>query len=76
LEKQYNTSVSVRSHRFHSATGISVMEYLQSCRMANAKQMLAKTDFSIAQIVKCCGFSDNSNFSRTFKKRNGSLPIE
>ncbi|MBQ3054605.1 MAG: AraC family transcriptional regulator [Oscillospiraceae bacterium] len=76
LAKQYNISVSALSHRFHSATGISVMEYLQSCRMANAKQMLAETDFSIGQIVECCGFSDNSNFSRTFKKRNGISPSE
>ena len=74
LAKQYNLSISSLSHRFSMATGISVMKYLESCRMANAKQMLAETDCSIGEIVEKCGFSDNSNFSRTFKKLNNCSP--
>lgn len=74
LAKQNSLSISSLSHRFKTATGVSPMEYLQSCRMANAKQMLAKTNYSIGQIVERCGFSDNSNFSRTFKKLNGLSP--
>lgn len=76
LAKQHNISISSLSHRFRIATGVSVMEYLQSCRMANAKQMLAETDNSIGEIVEKCGFSDNSNFSRTFKKINGLAPSD
>lgn len=76
LAKQYNVSISSLSHRFQGATGVSVMEYLQSCRMANAKQLLAETDSSIGQIVEKCGFSDNSNFSRSFKKRTGLSPSD
>jgi AraC-like DNA-binding protein len=52
------------------------MEYLQSCRMANAKRMLAQTDYSVGEIVEKCGFSDNSNFSRTFKSLNGMSPTD
>jgi YesN/AraC family two-component response regulator len=52
------------------------MEYLQSCRMANAKQLLAETEFCIGEIVEKCGFCDNSNFSRTFKKLNGLSPSD
>ena len=74
LAKQHNLSISSLSHRFQAATGVSVMEYLQSCRMANAKQMLAETDCSIGEIVEKCGFSDNSNFSRSFKSLNGMSP--
>ncbi len=74
LAKQFNVSVSSLSHRFQAATGVSVMEYLQSCRIANAKQMLAETNCSIGEIVEKCGFSDNSNFSRTFKKLSGISP--
>jgi len=76
LAKQHNLSISSLSHRFQAATGVSVIEYLQSCRMANAKQMLAETDSSIGQIVEKCGFSDNSNFSRTFKKLTGLSPSD
>ncbi|MBQ8793661.1 MAG: helix-turn-helix transcriptional regulator, partial [Clostridia bacterium] len=55
---------------------ISVMDYLLSCRIAAAKNMLAKTDKSISEIVESCGFSDNSNFNRTFKKLNNMSPSE
>ena len=74
LARQYSISASSLSHRFLAATGVSVMVYLRSCRMANAKQMLAETDCSIGQIVEKCGFSDNSNFSRSFKKLTGLSP--
>ena len=76
LAKQHNLSVSSLSHRFQAATGVAVMEYLQSCRMANARQMLAETDDSIGEIVEKCGFSNNSNFSRTFKKLTGLSPSD
>lgn len=74
LAKAHNLSVSSLSHRFKAVTGVSPMEYLQSCRMANAKQMLAETDYSIGRIVEKCGFSDSSNFSRSFKKQTGLSP--
>jgi AraC-like DNA-binding protein len=76
LAKQQNLSISSLSHRFRTATGVSPMEYLKSCRMANAKQMLAETNYSIGEIVEKCGFSDNSNFSRTFKSLNGMSPTD
>ena len=76
LAKQHSLSISSLSHRFRAATGVSVMEYLQSCRMANAKQMLAETDSSVSEIVEKCGFSDDSNFSRAFKQLNGMSPTE
>lgn len=74
LAKQYSISPSSLSHRFRAATGMSVMEYLLSCRMASAKRMLAGSDIGIGQIVERCGFSDNSNFSRTFKRLSGLSP--
>lgn len=76
LAKQHRISVSALSHRFREMTGVSVMAYLQSCRMAHAKQMLAQTDSSIGEIVETCGFSDNSNFSRTFRQLNGLSPTD
>lgn len=76
LAKQYNISVSTLSHQFKKITGMSVMDYLLSCRIASAKNFLAKTNMSIGEIVEQCGFSDNSNFSRTFKKLNGITPTE
>lgn len=74
LAKQYNVSPSTLSHRFRAATGLPVMEYLLLCRMAYAKRMLANTHLPMGEIVACCGFSDSSNFARTFHQRTGMTP--
>lgn len=76
LARGYGISVSSLAHRFRAVTGTSVMDFLQACRMAHAKRMLAETDSSIGRIVELCGFSDSSNFSRTFKSQNGMTPSE
>ena len=52
------------------------MGYLQSCRMAAAKKYLAETDLEVGAIVDKCGFSDSSNFSRSFKRVTGSTPTK
>jgi len=74
LAKEYNVSPSSLSHRFKEVTGVPVMEYLLSCRLAAAKNHLIDTDLSVGQIVERCGFSDNSNFSRTFRQNVGLSP--
>jgi len=76
LAIKYNISVSTLTHTFKKIVGVSVYEYLLSCRMAIAKNYLAKSDLSIGEIVEKCGFTDNSNFSRSFKKINNITPLE
>ena len=76
LAREYNISVSSLSHQFKKITGMSVMGYLLYCRIANAKNYLAKTNLPIGEIICICGFSDNSNFSRTFKTLIGITPTE
>ena len=74
LAGQFHLSPSSLSHRFREATGTSVMHYLQSIRIAAAKRLLAESDLGIGQIVEACGFSDISNFTRTFRQQNGLTP--
>ena len=76
LAEKHNISISYLSHLFKSATGSSVMEYLQFCRIAEAKKCLAETNMRIGEIVEHCGFSDSSNFSRTFRKITGLSPSD
>ena len=76
LSREYNLSVSYLSHLFKEITGNSVMGYLLFCRIAAAKKLLAESKKSISEIVDECGFSDASNFSRTFKKLTGNSPSE
>ncbi len=76
LAREYGVSPSSLSHQFKRITGSSVMGYLNSCRLASAKNYLSKTKMSVGEIVDLCGFSDSSNFSRTFKKLNGMSPSQ
>lgn len=76
IAKRYNVSVSTLTHTFKRIVGVSAFEYLLSCRMTAAKKLLTKGDMPIGEIVEACGFTDNSNFSRTFKKLNGISPTD
>lgn len=72
----YHISESHLSHIFKNVTGYAPIEYLMSCRLSAAKNLLSTTDMSIKEIIDLCGFSDESNFSRTFKKKVGMTPTE
>jgi len=76
LSKEFHISASHLSHTFKRITGTSVMGYLHSCRLAEAKQQLAQTDLPISTIVSICGYSDCSNFSRSFLSATGMTPTQ
>lgn len=76
LASEYHVSASHLSHIFKSVTGYAPIEYLMICRLSAAKNLLSSTDKSIKEIVDLCGFSDESNFSRTFRKKVGMTPTE
>ena len=76
LSDEYHLSPSHLSHLFKRITGYAPMEYLQECRMSAAKRQLGSTDLPIKEIVFRCGFSDESNFSRAFKRNTGIPPSE
>lgn len=76
LALRYHISESHLSHIFKNVTGYAPIEYLMSCRFSAAKNLLSSSDKSIKEIIDLCGFSDESNFSRTFKKKVGMTPTE
>ncbi len=76
LASEFHVSPSHLAHVFKSITGYSPIDYLISCRLSAAKTLLAESEKSIKEIVDTCGFSDESNFSRTFKSKTGMTPSE
>lgn len=76
LARDYHVSPSHLSHQFKRITGYAPMEYLQACRLSEAKRELARGSKSIREIVDLCGFGDESNFCRTFRQRVGATPSQ
>lgn len=76
IADEYHISCSRLSHLFREVTGKPVMGYLMSCRIAGAKHMLSETEMPVGTIAENCGFSDFSNFSRTFRSVTGLSPSD
>jgi len=74
IARDHHISPSYLSHQFKQITGTPVMGYLLSCRLAEAKELLVHTQLEIAGVMEQSGFSDSSNFSRTFKAETGLTP--
>lgn len=54
----------------------SPYEYSMHVRISAAKQLLIATDDSLARIAADCGFSSQSYFNYSFKKRTGLSPLK
>jgi len=62
------------SRRFRAATGQSPMDYVQTLRIEEAKQMLETTDDPSDAIAASLGYEDPTFFRRLFKKHTGITP--
>ena len=58
---------------FQKYAGVSPRTFLESKRLAYAKQLLSKGD-TVTQAASKAGFSDCSHFIRVFKKKFGDTP--
>ena len=61
---------------FHSAMGVSTMEYVHKVRVSAACALLRGTDDSVAQIASAVGYTSLSAFNRHFRDLNGCCPRE
>ena len=69
-------SESAFSHFFKKKTNCNFIDYVTNLRIAKACQMLSDTTSTIAEICYSCGFNNQSNFIRIFRKKKGSTPGE
>lgn len=60
--------------RFETAAGYSPLEYVQSLRIEEAKQMLEASDVGIDAIAEEVGYSEPAAFRRLFKRATGISP--
>ena len=62
------------ARRFRAATGYQPIDYVQSLRVEEAKQLLETGETDIDGIAEMVGYDDPASFRRLFKRRIGLTP--
>ena len=75
LERAFFLSAEHLCRSFKNETGITLHGFIVKKRMATAQLLLASGE-SVTETAERCGFSDLSNFIRSFKKHVGMTPSE
>jgi YesN/AraC family two-component response regulator len=74
IAEQIGVSTNYLSKLFLSSAGVHYTEYLNSCRIRHATELLTGTTLPVNDIAEQCGFSSVQNFIRVFKKHTGNTP--
>jgi transcriptional regulator GlxA family with amidase domain len=64
------------ARRFKAHLGMSPLSYLQSQRIARARQLLEGSTLPLERIVDQCGYEDVSSFRKLFARQVGMTPRE
>lgn len=59
---------------FHSTIGMTPVQYLKTCRIQQAAELLRTTDRKISEIGASCGFQEMSYFAKAFREQLGMPP--
>ncbi|MBN1505934.1 MAG: helix-turn-helix domain-containing protein [Sedimentisphaerales bacterium] len=74
IAKASHLSASRLAHIFKEQMGITLIDYLTSVRIEQAKELLLATDQSCTEICFQVGYNNQSYFTRTFKAVAGLTP--
>jgi transcriptional regulator GlxA family with amidase domain len=64
------------NRRFKRATGMTPLSYLQSLRIAGAKDLLRHSNLTVGDIAWQQGIQDVSYFSQLFRRHSGMSPLQ
>lgn len=73
---EFRLSTSSLSHRFKTLTGMKLSDYINERRMAYARTLLLDSRLTVSRIAMRLGYTQSSNFIRTFKAAAGMTPNE
>ncbi|MEV6771821.1 AraC family transcriptional regulator [Nocardia sp. NPDC051030] len=74
LAAESGISRALFAKRFSATMGRPPLTYLTECRMDEAEELLAATEFTVAQVAKSVGYADAFGFSAAFKRSRGLSP--
>ena len=73
LSEKFHLNKYHISHTFKEKTGFTVLEYITHKRISYAKELIL-SDIPLSEVAELTGFSDYSNFYRSFIKITGFSP--
>ncbi len=76
LAAQMQLSARTLHRRFKRATGMAPLHYLQSLRIAGARELLRHSNLSVGDIAWQQGIQDVSYFSQLFRRHCGVSPLQ
>ncbi|MDD3503914.1 MAG: AraC family transcriptional regulator, partial [Eubacteriales bacterium] len=71
LALQFHLNPVYLCQLFKQKTGVNFIQYINSLRIAKARQLLKTTDLSVEQISEQVGINSANYFVRLFKKMTG-----
>ncbi|MFX0577935.1 AraC family transcriptional regulator [Nocardia nepalensis] len=74
LAARAGVSRALFARRFAAVMATPPLTYLTRFRINEAEELLAATDFTIAQVAKTVGYADPFGFSAAFKRHTGLSP--
>jgi AraC-like DNA-binding protein len=74
LARKFSFSEAHFRASFRAETGMTPHDFLLSCRLEHARELLSYTDLAIGRIAELAGFASIYDFSRAFRRRYGSAP--
>ena len=74
VAQRFSYSPNYLNHVFKTATGVTILEYITSCRIARAKELMESTGMNLAEIAEEVGYSHATYLSIVFKKQEGITP--
>ncbi len=75
LSDAFSMEYALASRTFKAHTGVSFTDHLLGLRMERAKELLLRTDQSIATIGKQVGYVNYLSFKRAFTRYEGISPL-
>lgn len=59
---------------FKRKSGQTISDYLRQYRIHRSLELLTESDSSISQVAQCCGFSNQSYYTKEFRRVTGTTP--
>lgn len=74
IAENFSYSPNYLNHVFKLTTGQTILDYITTCRIARAKEMIQTTNLRLSEIAEEIGYSHATYLSIVFKKQEGVTP--